>query len=183
MTHGKTDSEPRPNAPTPSEPPPAKARKSFRILVAEDDDEFRILLAAALRNGGHEVIACRTGDELLLHLRMYLLQLGDEEHDLIISDIRMPGASGLDVLESLKRCRPRPPMILITAFGDAATHAQARELGAASILDKPFGIDALLAEVHRILDSQCGERSPPESRSENRAGNVGIEDIGKATNQ
>jgi len=141
------------------------ARPPFRILVAEDDDEFRALLASALRSGGHEVVSCGTGDDLLLHLRMYLLQLGDEEHDLIISDIRMPGASGLDVLESLKGCQPRPPMILITAFGDDATHAQARALGAASVLDKPFGIDALLSEVHRILDLQVDERSPPSDRS------------------
>jgi DNA-binding response OmpR family regulator len=154
-------------------------RPSARILVAEDDDEFRILLASALRSGGHDVVSCRTGDDLLLHLRMYLLQLGDEEHDLIISDIRMPGASGLDVLESLKGCQSRPPMILITAFGDDATHAQARELGAASVLDKPFRIDVLLSEVRRVLDLQFGERSPPESRPKDH----GVEDGGAATNK
>jgi CheY-like chemotaxis protein len=168
MTQWQTDQEQQP-----TEPPPREPRPTSRILVAEDDDEFRHLLLSALSNDGLDVTSCRTGADLLYRLRLYLLDLGDEEYDLIISDIRMPGASGLEVLESLRDCQPRPPMILITGFGDAATHAQARALGAVSVLDKPFQIDALLSEVHRVLGPQRDERSPPGERS--RDGREGAE--------
>jgi DNA-binding response OmpR family regulator len=117
-----------------------------RILVAEDDDDMRALLALALRSSGYDVAEFSDG----LRLVARLASAEPNEFDVIVSDIRMPGASGLDVLEGLKGCKSAPPMILITAFGDSETHELARRLGAAAMFDKPFDVQDLLMEVRRV---------------------------------
>jgi len=121
-----------------------------RVLLAEDGEEMRRLVAWTLRESGYEVEECADGWQLLQHLQF----IGSEEpprFSLIISDIRMPGPSGIEILESLHRSRRLPPMILITAFGDPETHREARRLGAAAMFDKPFDLHDLVAAVRRIL--------------------------------
>lgn len=120
------------------------------IVVAEDDSEMRSLIALSLQAEGFEVVECRHGIELVDHLKQFS-DSGDESVDLIISDIRMSGISGLAVLEGLAKERDPPPMILITAFGDSDTHAEAKRLGAAAILDKPFPVEDLLKAVRDII--------------------------------
>jgi CheY-like chemotaxis protein/anti-sigma regulatory factor (Ser/Thr protein kinase) len=122
------------------------------ILLAEDDQEMRALLARVLRKAGYGVTECSNGVELLEHLGSYFLP--DEEHetiDLVISDIRMPGVTGLEILEGLCKHDDFPPFILITAFGDTETHAEAERFGALAMFDKPFDIDDLLAKVQKIV--------------------------------
>lgn len=114
---------------------------------------MRALLARALRRADYEVIECRDGVELLEHLGSYFLY--EEKHekiDLVISDIRMPGLTGLEILEGLSKRDDFPPFVLITAFGDAATHAEAEKYGALAVFDKPFDIDDLIAKVRKILN-------------------------------
>ncbi|MFQ5902241.1 MAG: response regulator [Candidatus Binatia bacterium] len=122
-----------------------------RVLLAEDDDELRKLLAWSLRREGYHITECADGMCLLNYLDSFLLQTESRDYDLIISDIRMPGISGLEILKGLHACEGFPPMIMITAFGDEETHAQAHRLGAAAIFDKPFDIENLLAKVREIL--------------------------------
>jgi two-component system response regulator (stage 0 sporulation protein F) len=124
---------------------------SPRILVAEDDDEMRLLLAWSLRWEGYEVTQCRNGIELLDALGEALAKGDPNRIALVISDIRMPEISGLQILRGLGRTGKFPPMILITAFGDDETHAAADRLGAAAFFDKPFQIDNLMAKVREIL--------------------------------
>ena len=70
---------------------------------------------------------------------------------LVVSDLQMPGATGLDVLHWLSRWLRGVPVILITAFGDARTHERAAKLGAAEVMDKPFDLEALRSRVRAIL--------------------------------
>jgi DNA-binding NtrC family response regulator len=77
--------------------------------------------------------------------------------DVLVSDVRMPGLGGLDVLRGLRHCEWANPVILITAFGDEATHLEAVRLGAAAVLDKPFDVDDLRA----ILLATFPPVSPP----------------------
>jgi CheY-like chemotaxis protein len=127
-------------------------REPFRILLAEDDAEFRQLLATVLLGDGYEVREAADGRQLLDWLATWT----DGGHiddicDLVISDIHMPGYSGLDVLSSL-HCLDSPvPVIVITAFGDAATRRLAAALGAAAVLDKPFDLDDLRMTVLNVL--------------------------------
>jgi CheY-like chemotaxis protein len=122
-----------------------------RILLAEDDYDMRKLLTWSLSKSGYEVIECPDGVHLLDHVRTFFPPAEPEDLDLIISDIRMPGVTGLEVLEGTREYKEFPPMILITAFVDEETHDQARRLGAAAIFDKPFDIDELLAKVREIV--------------------------------
>jgi DNA-binding response OmpR family regulator len=123
-----------------------------RLLVAEDDDELRRLLASAFRRDGHEVHEAKDGHELLEAFAETIRETEPEpSFDVIISDIRLPGPTGLQVLAEIHALRSAPPMILITAFGDEETHLVARFLGSAAILDKPFDIDELRFEVARAL--------------------------------
>lgn len=133
--------------------PDAGAAGRYRILLAEDDKEMRTLLALALKRAGYEVVACPDGVDMLTHLGAFLLPLEPvhESFDLIISDIRMPGVTGMEVLQGKPQAGYFPPMILITAFGDEETHADAAEYGAAAMFDKPFDVDELLEKVNAIV--------------------------------
>jgi CheY-like chemotaxis protein len=76
------------------------------------------------------------------------------DFDLIISDIRMPAHSGLEILEAGPQLKGFPPMILITAFGSELTHARARRFGAVAVFDKPFDVNDLLVKVREVLSSK-----------------------------
>jgi len=121
-----------------------------RVLLAEDDPEMRQLMAWALRKDGYQVEEVGDGDELLRSLGT----VGTEEGarpDVIVSDIRMPGCTGLEVLERLRREHQTLPVVLVTAFGDRETHSHAERLGA-QLLDKPFSLDDLRKTVFDVLE-------------------------------
>ena len=115
-----------------------------RVLLADDDDAMRALLARALRRATFDVIEVRDGSALLERLAAELERTPSPRLDLIISDVRMPGYDGLNVLASFRQLSIGTPVILITAFGTAATHAAAEQLGAFALLDKPFDVDDLM---------------------------------------
>jgi two-component system response regulator (stage 0 sporulation protein F) len=130
--------------------------KPDHILLAEDDKEMRAMLAFALRKAGYKVTECSNGVELLTHLEPFLLPngIGQKDVALIISDIRMPGFTGMEILAGGSKLENFPPVILITAFGDEKTHALAQEFGAAAMFDKPFDMDDLLEKIREILESK-----------------------------
>jgi two-component system, response regulator, stage 0 sporulation protein F len=141
-------------------PSPSRARNESnascgRILLAEDAEEMRAVLALRLRQQGYSVTECRNGAELLSELKDYLEGIpGDKaqpHYDLIISDIRMPGVFGTSVVDGAAESRDFPPTILITAFGDEETHARAGRGNVAAVLDKPFDVDVLLGAVRDAL--------------------------------
>src|SRR5690242_8054084 len=131
-------------APAP-EPPP---RRRPLVLLAEDDAEFRRLLASVLAEDGYEVVEAEDGLALLATIE-HTLTIRRERADafLVVADVRMPGLTGLDVLAILRCANWRTPVILITAFGDEATHAEGRDLGAVAVFDKPFDVERLRAAV------------------------------------
>jgi two-component system response regulator (stage 0 sporulation protein F) len=121
-----------------------------RILLAEDDGAMRSMLASVLRRAGLEVVEACNGSETL-ELLAYAFAGCGSRFDLIISDVRMPGYDGLNVLASIREMPNRAPLILITAFGTAAAHATAKRLGAFAMLDKPFQLADLLEQVRAAL--------------------------------
>ncbi len=122
-----------------------------RILVAEDDAEMRRLLVWRLQNAGFNTVECADGYQLLDNLGHPVLSGEPDDFDLIVSDIRMPGVTGLEVLEGIHETEWYVPMILITAFGNDEIHQQAERLGAAGMFDKPFDIDLLIERIREIL--------------------------------
>jgi len=130
----------------------APPRRHPLVILAEDDTEFRRLLASVLQQEGYEVVEAPDGLALLASLEN-TLTVRRERPDafLVVADVRMPGLSGLDVLAILRCATWRTPVILITAFGDEATHAEGQELGAVAVLDKPFDVDVLRAAVKETI--------------------------------
>jgi DNA-binding response OmpR family regulator len=137
----------------PSKPPQARRRPGTpaRILVAEDDEAMRSVVVETLRKDGHEVSCVPDGGRLLVKFaRDYMGSEGTDPVDLLVSDVRMPVCSGLQILQQLRAVRCRIPVILVTAFGDEETRKLARSLGAV-LLDKPFELDELRATASKLL--------------------------------
>lgn len=110
------------------------------VMVAEDDAAMRRLLTRVLSRERYRVTALADGADLLKTL---LDSPVDERPSLIISDVRMPGISGLDLLAALRAAELHMPVVLISAFCDDQTLARAAKLGAACVLSKPFDMDML----------------------------------------
>ena len=153
-------------------PAPAAARPAgvlprtgrWRVLLAEDDCAMRELLTSALTADGYEVIAACDGTELIRHLHEVATEpYGRESVAVVISDVRMPNFDGLDVLAALRCAHWYTPVILITAFGDAATHRDAHDFGAVAVLDKPFALESLQNLVHQIAPQPA--RLVPDGRA------------------
>jgi DNA-binding response OmpR family regulator len=135
------------------------------ILLVEDDAEMRELLAASLSRRSYEVVALADGEQALTWLGPGVLEgKPDRIPSVIVSDIRLPHFSGLEILEGMQLSSRPVPVILITGFGDADVHARADRLGAAFVLDKPFELRELLAAVASVL------LSVPERDREPRGG-------------
>ena len=130
-------------------------RQAPCVLIAEDENEMRALLAHTLRQSGYGVIECADGLELMEYLASLVGECVGQHVDLIVSDVRMPWVSGLEVLRGTHEYVGYPPFVLITAFPDEETRAQAKQLGAALMLSKPFEMDYFLEAVRTIV--------PPES--------------------
>jgi CheY-like chemotaxis protein len=129
-------------------------------LLAEDDPELRRLLAMALRKDGWSVIEAVDGTDLVEHIGSALL-FGNlrgelEPIALVISDIRMPGHNGLEVLHQLRQADISAHVVLLTAHIDEAVRAEAERLGADAVLPKPFEIDELCGVARQLLFSRGG---------------------------
>jgi CheY-like chemotaxis protein len=113
------------------------------IVIAEDNDDQRELLAMLLEREGFEVEQACDGQGLL-DVVSRLRNQGDlSALTLIISDIMMPAVSGFDALEALRRERVDVPVVFLSALNDQQTLARARDLGALDVLGKPFDIGAM----------------------------------------
>jgi CheY-like chemotaxis protein len=118
---------------------------NHRILIADDDREMRRVLRDMLRRTGAEIREAASGSDLLTHLN------GDDTFDLVITDLRMPALSGLQVIQMARTAGKEIPFILITAFGDDSVRAALSQVPNAFLLDKPFAPPALLSCVANAL--------------------------------
>jgi DNA-binding NtrC family response regulator len=116
-----------------------------RVLVIDDDPGVRESMGRMLRSAGYTVQVAATGEE------GFDLARGDA-FDVILSDMRMPGLSGLDVLTKLRDVRVDASFIIMTGFGTIDTAVQAMKLGAVDFVQKPFFRDELLMRVRSAAD-------------------------------
>jgi DNA-binding NtrC family response regulator len=122
-----------------------------KILVAEDDEDFRDYIVTELRRAGYHVVAVEDGSHLVEYLGTAMLTQFDMP-EVVVADIRMPGPSGLDVTRALDFSRASTGIILMTAFGNDELHASAERAGAIATLDKPFDVHRLLELLSRELE-------------------------------
>ena len=126
---------------------PAAERRPPRILVVDDERSMRELLAIVLRREGYEVLLAENG-------RAAVDLLEREPVDLLISDIKMPDLSGVDVLRAAKKVDQDILGIMITAFASTDTAVEAMRLGACDYLSKPFDIDLLKMKVREKIENR-----------------------------
>jgi DNA-binding response OmpR family regulator len=131
--------------------PHSRTARRPRVLVAEDDANMRELVAHILRKDGLEVEEIPDGQRLLLRIvEAFLPRREGDAIDLIVSDVRMPFCSGLDILKKVHLSRYTTPVLLMTAFGEQGLERRVRELGG-RLLDKPFTPHALREAVRELL--------------------------------
>ena len=133
------------------EPGPADSRSlpaaAIRILVADDERSMRELLAIVLKREGYDVVLAENGGAALAVLKQGHV-------DLLISDIKMPDMSGVEVLRAAKAADAAVPAIMMTAFASTETAVEAMRLGACDYLVKPFDVDELKLKVREKLEAR-----------------------------
>jgi FixJ family two-component response regulator len=121
-------------------------RKSQLVAIVDDDDSVRIALEGLLKSAGLTARAFESAEEFI--------KSGEQrETACLISDIRMPGMSGLELQAKLNAENCSIPIVFITAHGDAKMRMQALRAGAVEFLAKPFDDEALLDSVRAALQS------------------------------
>jgi len=119
-----------------------------KILLVEDDIGSLKNIAAFLRAEGYEVAEARDGDEAFEQL------LRPINFDLILTDIRMPRADGIRLLQRVRVISPDIPVILMTAFESSEVHQEGISFEADDFISKPFTLDQLLQKINRAIESK-----------------------------
>jgi len=122
---------------------------------------MRTLLAESLRSDGYRVEEAESGAALARAIAARLERRHLASLDLIVSDVRLPGLSGLEVIDALRSVDWSVPVIVMTAFGDEDVRAEALRLGAVAVLDKPFDVESLRSVVRRALATRGASSLPP----------------------
>jgi CheY-like chemotaxis protein len=123
-----------------------EAASTMKVLVADDDPDMRELVATTLRADGYDVREAADGNELLERLEQAFDDPGIRP-DVVLTDVMMPGLSGLGVLEALRRAQLHFPVVLMTVLKDPSVHIVAKRLGAVGVLGKPFDVDDLRTAI------------------------------------
>ncbi|MGD9227854.1 MAG: sigma-54 dependent transcriptional regulator [Desulfobacterales bacterium] len=126
------------------------------ILVVDDESDMRTALSHALNRGGFTVESAANGTEALVKLKK-------DTFSMVITDMKMPEMSGLEVLGAVKKLSPQIPVIMITAYGSINNAVEAMQEGAADYLLKPFSFETLETTVKKVLESQNVNGQPRSS--------------------
>lgn len=128
---------------------PDRIATRYRLLVVDDDEGMRQNLTELFEGIGYEVLTASNTAEALR--RMDGLAI-----DLLLTDYRLPGPTGLDLIEQVRLRLPSLPVILMTAYGTEFTEIESVRRGAIGYLPKPFEADEAMATVRRILALRRG---------------------------
>ncbi len=121
-----------------------KTLPSKTILIADDDESLRRVLEFQLQEAGYKVLSANDGSEALDVFTT-------NEVDSVITDLRMPKLSGLELLEKIKSLDAEMPVVVVTAFGEVETAVAAVKAGAFDYITKPFNRDEILLTLERAL--------------------------------
>jgi two-component system response regulator AtoC len=116
-----------------------------RILVVDDHDSLRRGLVKALSNSGHDVEEAANGT-------IAIERLQDSQFDVVLTDLRMGGADGMDVLRTASKVQPHAAVILMTAFGSIHTAVEVMKIGAVDFVQKPFEIEEMELKIDKAIE-------------------------------
>ena len=134
-------------------------RKLPKIWIADDDEAIRIVLEEGLKSAGLDISTYADGESLINALE-------EDKPDLIISDIKMPGMHGYDLLKHIKNNYEKLPVIIMTAFTDMQAAIDAYGGGAFEYIPKPFDLEEAIAIVKKALDENKEAKPKKASKSE-----------------
>lgn len=118
-----------------------------RILIIDDDEEMSSLLRDFLKDEGYETDFANNGGAALR-------KMSQKPFDLVLTDYRMPGLTGLDILPEVKKLQPAASVMMLTAFGSEELHDRSLERGADAYLEKPIGFQELRSLIDEMLFSK-----------------------------
>jgi two-component system response regulator AtoC len=118
-----------------------------RVLIVDDEEQMRELLAKVLEKNGYQVTTAGDGGQALTLLEK-------EPMDLVVTDVRMPGLDGMEALKAIKELNPEIVVIIMTAFGSIDQAVQAVKEGAYDYINKPFKIDEMLLTIKKALEER-----------------------------
>ena len=127
-----------------------------RILIVDDEATIRASLLEALAADGYETDAAESGEEALARCHAV-------EYDLVVTDLKLPGVSGLEVLQALRNQGRQTPVIMMTAYGDVDTAVHAMRLGAYDFIPKPFKLSMLRKQARAALRATAETAVPLEA--------------------
>ncbi|WP_104382349.1 response regulator transcription factor [Sphingobacterium sp. HMA12] len=115
------------------------------ILIAEDDELILRTVEHKLVKEGHEVVLTRNGQEAIEKIE-------ESDFDLIVTDIMMPFASGIEILSAIKRHGKKVPVIVLSSMGQEEVVVDAFDLGASDFMVKPFSPNELILRIKRLTN-------------------------------
>src|SRR5256885_10414217 len=119
---------------------------THRLLLVDDDEDACRLLAEVLERESYEVVRALSVDEAVAKFHR------EGPFDAVLTDLRMPGASGLDLLNHVRQTDPEALVLVLTAFGDASAAGEAIRAGAFDFVRKPYELAALWLQLARSID-------------------------------
>jgi putative two-component system response regulator len=129
-----------------------------RILLIDDEDVIRGLMAEILESAGHDVVSAETAESALVLIDQ------DDSFELVVSDVMMPGLSGLELLETVRARQASLPVVLVTGAGTYDTLSQALTRGAAGLVTKPFTHAELKSAVEHAVERASRSREDLRER-------------------
>ncbi len=122
---------------------------AWRVLVADDDPEIRMLIKTILAKGPYDVTLCNDAESALVHIQK------DAPFDLLISDFMLPGISGIDLIVQVRgnRASAAIGILMISGHSNYAMEVRARDAGANAFLSKPFTLAQLRSAVQSVLST------------------------------
>lgn len=136
-----------------------KEKNDVVILIVDDDDNTRYLIEEILQIDGYLCVQADNGTEALK-------LLANQDFDLMITDIMMPGISGIKLLTTVRKLKPDIPVLMLTSVDKKETAISAIEQGAYGYMIKPFQVNELLINVFTVLHRRNSEKMRDEYESE-----------------
>ena len=120
----------------------------MKILIVDDDPGTRNALKAGLTSFGYQVLAAADAPEALKIIESSINSV--EPVEIMVTDLKMPGMNGLELIRSAKKMRPGLAAILMTAYGDDHIREEVTNLGRCKYIDKPFGPERLQKMIKKV---------------------------------
>ena len=128
-----------------------------RILIVDDEDTLRMTMKARMEVAGFETQTAENGEEALAKMK-------ENEFDVVLMDIKMPGMGGIEALRLFNELYPKTDVVMLTGFADFSTAIDCLKLGAKDYMVKPVDSTELIARLRSLVRSRASERALQETR-------------------